>query len=336
MNDEPYINSIKDGSIGKDKQEEIFTNILNGKINEEDTIKILEAFNCKNITSSDLFIISKILLKNAIKIKSPLNSIDIVGTGGDGLHTYNISTASAFVVAGCDIAVAKHGNKSVSSKSGASDVLQELGINVTLEPKKVEEILNNENIAFLMAPIYHSSMRNVASARAKMKKRTIFNFIGPLVNPSSVKKGLFGVSDSKMQQPMAECLKKLGYSDFWMVNANNNMDEVSNTCDTNVIQYKDSKFKEFTICPKDFNIPVASINDITGGTPKDNAKELINVLNGNKSHYYNAVILNSACALLATDNANSVEHALELATKSIENKNALQKLNALQKQTQKK
>ena len=267
------------------------------------------------------------------KIKSKDNTIDVVGTGGDNLGTLNISTAVSFVIAGANIPVAKHGNYSATSKSGAANVLKSLSVNIDCDINVVEKCLHNIGICFLLAPKHHTAMKYVGKIRQEIGIRTIFNLLGPLSNPALVKKQLLGVYDKSLIIPFAKSLKKLGSTHAWIVHGSDGLDEVTITGKTYCAQVKDDQITEFFIHPSDLNIPTAKITDIIGGEPDENAKEIIALLNGEKSVFRDVVILNSASALLATGNASNLEEAATKSIESIDNGKALEKLNMLIKMT---
>ena len=252
-----------------------------------------------------------------------------MGTGGDNLGTLNISTAVSFVLAGTNVPVAKHGNYSATSKSGAANVLKSLSVNIDCDINMVEKCLHEIGICFLLAPKHHTAMKYVGKIRQEIGIRTIFNLLGPLSNPALVKKQLLGVYDKTLIMPFAQSLQKLGSTDAWIVHGSDGLDEVTITGETYCAQLKDGEINEFLIHPSDINLPTARLSDIIGGEPEENAKEIITLLNGKKSAFRDVVILNSASALLATGNASNLEEAATKAIESIDNGKALEKLNML-------
>ena len=270
-----------------------------------------------------------IMRDKAISVKTPENAIDVVGTGGDGHNTFNISTATAFVVAGADIPVAKHGNYSASSKSGAANVLESLGVNINNSVENIQDCINECGICFFFAPKHHSAMKFVMNVRKELGFRTIFNLLGPLSNPGFVKKQIVGVYSKELLIPFVKALKKLGSTNSWVVCGSDGLDEVSTTGPTYCAELKDGKISEFEIRPEIINIPNTTLQDLTGGNPKENAKEIIDLFNGKKGPFTDIVILNAASALMATGNANNFDEAKEKALESIKNKKALKKLNDL-------
>ena len=227
-----------------------FTQIISGKLSEIQTASLLMGLATKGETIKEIFEASKVLRRKSRKINGGKNILDTCGTGGDGKETLNISTATAILASACGIKVAKHGNRAVSSKSGSSDVLHELGVNITADLKNVKKCLNKINICFLMAPLYHSAMKNVANVRNNMKIKTIFNVLGPLLNPANANMQLIGVYDKKLLLPIAECIKKLGIKKAWVVCGENGVDEIILSGRTFVVELNNNKLNKFVIHPE--------------------------------------------------------------------------------------
>ena len=310
-----------------------FTTLLNGTATNAQIGAFLMGLSINGETSDIIASGATILRNNAIKIKAPAKAIDTVGTGGDGANTLNISSAAAFVVSGTGIPVAKHGNRSLSSKSGAADVLSELGINLDCPFETVQKALNELGICFLMAPRHHSAMKYVGPARVELGIRTIFNLLGPLSNPAFVKRQLIGVFDKKWLLPFAEALKKMGSTNAWIVHAKDGLDEVSTTSETYIAQLKNSKITQFTIAPEQFGIKKTTLNSIKGGEPKDNAIAFKKLLNGQKGPYRDIVLFNSASAIVATGHESDFKTAIEMSEHSVDSGEASKKLNSLIKIT---
>ena len=249
-----------------------------------------------------------------LPVRAPEAAMDIVGTGGDGKGTLNISTATAFVVAGAGVPVAKHGNRNLSSKSGAADALGALGINVMVGPAEVEAAIHDIGIGFMMAPMHHPAMRHVGPVRAELGTRTIFNILGPLTNPAGVKRQLTGAFSPDLIRPMAEVLQALGSDRAWLVHGGDGTDELSIAAPSRVAALEDGAIREFEIHPEDAGLPLHPFNDLLGGEAAENALELRAVLSGKgRPAYRDAVLLNTAAALvvagLATDLKDGVERA---------------------------
>jgi anthranilate phosphoribosyltransferase len=262
-------------------------------------------------------------------IKGPAGAIDICGTGGDGTGSYNISTASQFVVAACGVPVAKHGNRAASSKSGASDVLEALGVNIEADFALVERALAEAGTCFLMAQRHHSAMRHVGPARVELGTRTIFNLLGPLSNPAKVKRQLIGVFAPQWIEPLAAVLRDLGHERAWVVHGAGGMDEVSTLGPTQVAELKDGKISTFEVSPADAGLPTAKLENLVGGDRDHNAAALRGVLEGKPSAYRDIVVLGSAAALIVAGKADSLEQGATLASEAIDSGRALEVLNRL-------
>lgn len=324
-----YINQIKNKTISKNDLENMFKSMLNNHLCDDEIVEILDAFQINNITEDALFIGSSILKDNCNKIVSPLNAVDIVGTGGDNFNTFNISTTAFFVVAACGIPVCKHGGKSVSSSSGATDIISELGIDINKSAQEIENSIKKLGYGFMPAPIFHPIMKNVASARAKYGKKSIFNYLGPLSNPAGVKNYMLGVSNIEMLDTVANTLIMHNVNNAWVFCGENGLDEISTICDTNVISIKNNVKNNFTINPNECGFNYCDINEIQGKDPKYNAQKLIELLNGKKSQYRNNVVLNACCTLIMLGKFTNFEEAKKFVENVIDNKNALEKLNKL-------
>jgi anthranilate phosphoribosyltransferase len=255
--------------------------------------------------------------------------MDIVGTGGDGKGTLNISTATAFVVAGAGVPVAKHGNRNLSSKSGAADALTQLGVNVMVGPEVVEKALKEAGIGFMMAPMHHPAIAHVMPTRAELGTRTIFNILGPLTNPAGVKRQLTGAFSRAMIRPMAETLAALGSEAAWLVHGEDGTDELSIAGRTHVAALKHGVVEEFEVHPEDAGLPVHPFEAILGGTPQENGAAFRALLDGARSAYRDAVLLNAAAALLVAGRASSLKAGVEEAAESLDSGAARRKVEAL-------
>ncbi len=262
-------------------------------------------------------------------VDAPDDAIDIVGTGGDASGTYNISTCSALVVAGCGVPVAKHGNRALSSKSGAADVLVSLGINLDIDADHIGRCIREAGIGFMFAPNHHSAMRHVGPSRVELGTRTIFNLLGPLCNPASVKRYMLGVFDKRWVEPLARVLGNLGAEAAWVVHGSDGLDEVTTTGTTHVAELRDGDVRMFEISPSDFGLPAATPDDLIGGTSEENAEALTGVLAGESGAYRDIVLANSAAALVVAGKADSLPDAVALAAESIDNGNARAALDRL-------
>jgi anthranilate phosphoribosyltransferase len=251
--------------------------------------------------------------------------VDVVGTGGDKRNTINISTASAIVTAATGVAVAKHGNRSITSLSGSADVLRELGIKVDKAPEEVTESIEKNGIGFMFAPIFHPAMKRVGPIRQEMGVRTVFNILGPLTNPANAKVQLVGVFDKSLCEPFAQVMKKLGV-DRAMVVYGDGMDEISNFSETYVAELKDGNITTYTLTPEELGITRATPEDIAGGTPKENAIDIIKILKGEKGPKRDIIVMNSAAALYVAGKAASIKEAVPVVEKVLDSGKALAKL----------
>ena len=263
------------------------------------------------------------------KLKPPSGAMDIVGTGGDGAGTLNISTATTFVVAGCGVPIAKHGNRAASSKSGTTDVQSALGINVDAEFSIVQAALDEAGLCFMAAQRHHGAMRNVGPTRVEMGTRTIFNILGPMSNPAEVKRQLIGVFSRKWLRPMAEALKTLGSEKIWVVHGSDGTDEITSTGPTFVAALENGEISEFEISPAQAGIAIATLAELKGGEIYENAAALTALLEGAPGPYRDVVLLNSAAALMIAGKAVDLANGVEIATQSIDGGHAKKKLQQL-------
>ncbi len=272
---------------------------------------------------------ANIMREKAIKINVPFDSIDIVGTGGDGHNTFNISTATAIVLAGTGMNIAKHGNYSASSKSGSANVLESLGVNILNNVKNVEKCLKECGICFFFAPKHHSAMKYVMSVRKELGFSTIFNLLGPLSNPGFVKKQMVGVYSKSLLLPFAQALKKLGSTNAWIVCGKDGLDEISTTGKTYCVELKNNQINQFEITPEDIGISRVNLKDLQGGNPDENAREILQLLNGKNGPFRDIVTFNASAGLVATGNAPNLIAAKKRVEKSIADGHAIKKLNDL-------
>ena len=311
--------------------EAIFREMISGDMPDDDICKHLLAWEKYNTSTTHLALAAKILREKMIPIKAPEGAMDIVGTGGDGLKTFNISTAVALVVAGAGVPVAKHGNRAVSSKSGASDVLRELGVKLDITPAKTEQCINEAGIGFLFAPNHHKAMGNVAAARAKLGVRTIFNLLGPLCNPASVQYYLLGVYDDKLRKIYGRALMELGVDRALIVHGNDGMDEVTTTDFTMLSEVNRYVIKQFKTSPERFDFIRSSLKELEGGDAKENAEALLGVLRGEQSPYSDIVVFNAGVALYTAKKQGLIKYGIPLARQSIASGAAMNALNKLNK-----
>ena len=306
-----------------------FTVIMEGQATPAQIGGFLMAMRTRSETVDEYAAAASVMREKCIAMSAPDGAMDIVGTGGDGKGTLNISTAAALVVAGAGVVVAKHGNRNLSSQSGAADVLTSLGVNTSVSVKTVQRAISEAGIGFMMAPVHHPAMRHVMPARQELGTRTIFNILGPLTNPAGVKIQLSGAFSRDLIRPMAETLKLLGSTSAWIVHGEDGTDEISICGATGVCQLEDGVISEFTVHPEDAGLPTHPFEDIVGGTPDYNAGRLHQVLKGEESAYLDAVLLNAAAALTIAGECAGLREGVETARDSIESKAALTKLHDL-------
>ena len=275
-----YIDKIKNKQdLSFEESKAAFEILMEGKANEKEIFDFLTLLSLKGESADEIAGGVYILRSKAKKVNMD-NCIDTCGTGGDGMNTLNISTASALLLASMGVKVAKHGNKAVSSKCGSGDVLEELNIKIDLEPNDIEDQINKNNFGFMFAPNYHSAMKFVGPTRKKIGKRTIFNMIGPLSNPALVKKQVVGVFDKKLLKIFANALNNLDIKFAWIVNSEDGLDEISPYAKTNIIQLKDNKISEIVIDPKELNVNADKFDNLVGDDAQFNADKMINIFKG--------------------------------------------------------
>ena len=304
-------------NLNFEESKSIFEKMMSGKVNEEQIHDFLIFSSAKGETSDEIAGGVYILRDKATKVNTPDGTIDTCGTGGDGKNTLNISTAAALLLSSFGVKVAKHGNKSVSSKCGSADVLEKLNVSISLGPKEVEASINNNNFGFMFAPSYHSAMKYVGPVRKKIGKRTIFNLIGPLSSPAKVKRQVVGVFDKKLLKIFAEALKNLNLKKALIVNSEDGLDEISPYANTNIVELNDGKIKETFLNPKDLGIEAASFNNIVGKDPEYNAEKMREIFQGKDNDFSIAVCLNAAAGLLIAEKSNSFKDGYEELRKHI-------------------
>ena len=299
-----------------DESKAAFEILMEGKASEDEIFDFLTLLSAKGEVSDEVAGGVYVLRKKSKRVNVQ-DCVDTCGTGGDGMNTLNISTASALLLASMDIKVAKHGNKAVSSKCGSGDVLEALNIKINLEPKDIEDQINKNNFGFMFAPNYHSAMRFVGPTRKKIGKRTIFNMIGPLSSPALVERQVVGVFDKKLLKIFANALKNLNIKFAWIVNSEDGLDEISPYAKTNVIQLKDNKISEITIDPKELNINADKFDNLLGDDAKFNANKMIDIFKGEDNDFSKAVCLNAAAGLIVAEKHSEFKNSYEDTRKHI-------------------
>ncbi|MBD9525834.1 MULTISPECIES: anthranilate phosphoribosyltransferase [Paracoccus] len=325
----PLIGIAAERPLTGSEAEAAFSALFEGAATPAQIGGLLMAMRVRGETVEEIAAATRAMRARMNRIKAPDDAIDIVGTGGDGKGTLNISTATAFVVAGAGVPVAKHGNRNLSSKSGSADAMTHLGLNVMTPPEVAERALAEIGICFMMAPMHHPAMRHVGPARAELGTRTIFNLLGPMTNPGSVRRQLTGTFDRIWNRPMAETLRELGSDMAWLVHGSDGTDEISIAGVTWVAQLKEGEITEFEITPADAGIDSHPFDAILGGDPAQNAGALRGLLAGDRGAYRDAVLLNSAAALLIAGKAADLREGAAMARDSIDSGKAKAKLEAL-------
>lgn len=313
---------------------ETMDEIMSGKADNILISAYLVALEMKGATIEEITASAKGMRKAGTVLKHDESAFEIVGTGGDNANSFNISTTSSLVIAASGAKVAKHGNRAASSKSGAADCLEALGVNITLAPEKNVEVLKNVGICFLFAQVYHSAMKYVAPVRKTLGVKTIFNILGPLTNPAAADTQVMGVYDEKLVDPMARVLYNLGVKRGMTVYGMDRLDEVSISAPTKICEFDNGNFKSYEITPEQFGLKRADKSEIIGGTGKENAEITLGILKGEvKGAKRDVVLLNSACGLYVTKKASSVEEGVKMAADLIDSGKALAKLDELIKAT---
>ncbi|UWQ11973.1 anthranilate phosphoribosyltransferase [Aliiroseovarius crassostreae] len=329
----PLIGAAADRPLTRDEAEQAFEILFQGEATPSQIGGLLMALRTRGETVEEYAAAAAVMRAKCNKVEAPEGAMDIVGTGGDGKGTLNISTATAFVVAGAGVTVAKHGNRNLSSKSGAADALSEMGVNVMVGPDVVEAALTEAGIAFMMAPMHHPAIAHVMPTRTELGTRTIFNILGPLTNPAGVKRQLTGAFSRDLIRPMAETLGLLGSEKAWLVHGSDGTDELSIAGVSWVAALDNGAVHEFELHPEEAGLPVHPFEAIMGGEPAENAKAFRALLNGEKSAYRDAVLLNAAAALVVADKAGDLKDGAVLAAESIDSGEALRRIETLARVT---
>jgi anthranilate phosphoribosyltransferase len=314
--------------LSEDEAAQAFDRMMSGDATPSQMGAFLMALRLRGETVEEITGAARTMRAKALHIKAPAGAIDTVGTGGDGIGTFNISTAAALVVAGCGVPVAKHGNRAFSSKSGAADILAALGVYLDAEADVVERAIIEAGIGFLMAPRYHGAMRHVGPTRIELGTRTIFNILGPLSNPAGAKRQLVGVFAPNWVRPLAEVLGKLGSERAWVVHGEG-LDELTTTGTTQVAELKDGKVTTFEVTPEDAGLPRARLDDIKGGDPATNAAHMTQLLEGRRGPLRDIVLLNSAAALIVAGRAPDLRQGVGQAADAIDEGKARRVLDKL-------
>ena len=332
MINEAIVKIVIKEDLSYDEAYTVMNEIMSGNTTPTQNAAFLAALSTKSTkaeTIDEIAGCAAAMRDNATKVDTDMDIFEIVGTGGDNAHSFNISTTSALVAAAGGMKVAKHGNRAASSLCGTADCLEALGVNIQQSPKRCVELLNEVGMCFFFAQKYHSSMKYVGAIRKELGFRTVFNILGPLTNPGSPKMQLLGVYDEYLVEPLAQVLINLGVKRGMVVYGKDKLDEISLSAPTAVCEFKDGWFKTYTIAPEDFGFERCTKDDIKGGTPQDNAKITREILGGAKGHKRNAVLMNAGAALYIGGKADSLNDGIALAAEIIDSGKALKTLSKL-------
>ena len=325
----PLLSRLADGAILTEAEAgEFFAACLRGEPGPAQIGAALTAIRMRGETVGEITAGARAMREASLRLDVAYPTIDVCGTGGDGLHTLNISTAVSFVVAGGGLKVAKHGNRALSSKSGAADVLSELGVAVDSGLERQQQALDVAGICFLFAPTHHSAMRHVSPIRAELGFRTIFNLLGPLTNPAGATRQVVGVFAARWVAPLAAALGALGSERAWVVHGEG-MDEITTTGVTHVAEYRNGRVRDFTVSPEEVDLPLAQLSDLIGGDPAHNAQALRRVLDGETGPYRDIVLINAAAAFVVGDKVGSLRDGVALARQVIDDGRAAGALKTL-------
>tara|TARA_B100000965_G_scaffold290651_1_gene248446 strand:- start:950 stop:1972 length:1023 start_codon:yes stop_codon:yes gene_type:complete len=315
----PYLAKVAEGTpLTAQEAEDAFGVIMSGEATSAQIAGLLMALRLRGETVDEITGAVRAMRAKMTTVSAPAGAIDVVGTGGDGSGTFNISTGAALVVAACGVPVAKHGNRALSSKSGAADVLTSLGVNLDAEMPLVERAIAEAGIGFLMAPRHHSAMKHVMPARVEMGVRTIFNILGPLSNPAGVTRQFTGVYARQWVEPLAQVLKNLGSEACWVVHGEDGLDELTTTGASYVAELKNGTVTTFTVSPADAGLPMAKPEDLKGGSPEVNAQAIQDLVAGAKGAYRDIVVFNAAASLVVAGRADDLAAGAAMAVDALD------------------
>ncbi|MCQ2085247.1 MAG: anthranilate phosphoribosyltransferase [archaeon] len=329
---EAIIKIVNKGDLTYDEAYTVMSEIMSGETTPTQNAAFLAALSTKNTrseTEAEIAGCAAAMREKAICVDHAYKTLEIVGTGGDHSNTFNISTTSAFVISASGIKVSKHGNRAASSKSGAADCLEALGINLDQPPEKAAKLLDDPGMCFLFAQKYHTSMKYVGAIRKELGFRTVFNILGPLTNPAKPTYQVLGVYDESLVTPLAHVLTNLGLEKGMVVYGQCGMDELTCASPNTICEFEGDYFNTYTITPEELGLPRCAKEDLVGGDPQENARITIDILSGKKGPRYNTVLLNSAAGLVSGKKASDLRDGIELADKLIGEGKALQQLEKL-------
>ncbi|MDH4981415.1 anthranilate phosphoribosyltransferase [Hyphomicrobium sp. D-2] len=316
-------------SLTEDEIKDALETMMSGVATPVQMAAFLMALRVRGETIPEITGAAQLMRERMLPVEAPPNAVDIVGTGGDGHNTFNVSTCAAIVAAGAGIPIAKHGNRAVSSLSGASDVLTALGVKIDVSPIVISRSIAQAGVGFMWAPMHHSAMKHWAAARGELGIRTIFNLIGPLANPARVKRQIVGVFNAAWTEPVAEVLRNLGSEHAWVVHGSDGLDEITTTGRTRITELKDGEIRTFEVGPEDAGLPSATLADLKGGDASVNATAIRNLLAGEEGPFRDIVLLNAAAALIVGGKAADLREGAERAARAIDDGAAARALDTL-------
>jgi len=316
-------------SLTEQETREAFETMMSGVATPVQMAAFLMALRVRGETIPEITGATRLMRERMLPVEAPPDAVDIVGTGGDGHNTFNVSTAAAIVAAGAGIPIAKHGNRSVSSLSGASDVLTALGVKIDVPPMVISRSIAEAGVGFMWAPMHHPAMKHWAPARAELGIRTIFNLLGPLANPAGVKRQVVGVFNAAWTEPIAEALLNLGSVHAWVVHGSDGLDEITTTGPTRVTELKNGDIHTFEVRPSDIGLPLATLEDLKGGDATVNAAAIRQLLVGERGPFRDIVLLNAGAALIVGGKAKDLREGAERAARAIDDGSASRALDKL-------
>jgi anthranilate phosphoribosyltransferase len=316
-------------SLSREEAASAFDSMMSGEATPSQMGGLLMALRVRGETVDEITGAVSAMRSKMLRVSAPDNAVDIVGTGGDGSGSVNVSTCASFIVAGAGVPVAKHGNRALSSRSGAADVLASLGVRIDLSPDQVGRCVKEAGIGFMFAPAHHPAMKNVGPTRVELATRTIFNLLGPLSNPAGVRRQMVGVFSRQWVQPLAQVLKNLGAESVWVVHGSDGLDEVTLTGPTAVAALEGGEIRTFEVTPEEAGLSRVSGDSLKGGDPDANARALQNVLNGKPSAYRDVALLNAAAALIVAARAETLKDGVAMAAEALDSGAAAARLKQL-------
>jgi anthranilate phosphoribosyltransferase len=327
MIDKAIYNILAGQHLSLETTRAVMLQMMEGGATDSQMGAFLAAMRLRGETIEEITACAEVMREKCLKLRPETDVLDIVGTGGDELFSFNISTVSAFVVAAGGVPVAKHGNRSVSSKCGSADVLEALGVNITLTAEQSEKVLRDTGMCFMLAQVYHSAMKHVAHVRRELGIRTIFNILGPLANPAGANMQLLGVYDENLVEPLASVLNNLGVKRAMVVHGHDGLDEITLTGTSTICEVADGQLNSYFITPEQFGLERCGLSELVGGNPQENADIARRILSGEKGPKRDTVVLNSACCLYMGKNDVTMRECVRFAQELIDSGRAMEKLN---------